>query len=188
MVEQAVDIPTDFDLTDVTIRLATKSDLIGLEWEGEFKHFRNVYANAFTRMQQGTSMIWIAEIAGVGLIGQVFVQLICDRPELADGWQRAYLYSFRIKPQFRGLGLGTKIVKVIEDFLISHRYSRLTLNVAQDNVNAIRLYRRLGFQIVGEESGVWSYPDEKNVWQTVREPSWRMEKLLITVDRRSRLD
>lgn len=184
MVEQVVHSSIDFDMPDVTIRMATKADLVDMEWEGEFKHFRNVHANAYTRMQQGTSMIWVAEIPGFGLIGQVFIQLICDRPELADGWQRAYLYSFRIKPEFRNQGLGSRIVKVIEDFLAARLYSRLTLNVARDNLDAIRLYRRLGFQIVGEEAGVWSYPDDKGVWQTIKEPSWRMEKLLITVNPR----
>ena len=185
MVEQMVDSSLKFDMSDVNVRLATKADLPAMEWDGEFKHFRNVYANAYTRMQQGTSIIWIAEIPGFGLIGQVFLQLICDQPELADGWQRAYLYSFRIKPQFRNQRLGSEMVKEIEDFLIFRHYTRLTLAVARDNTNAIRLYRRLGFQIVGEETGVWSYPDEQGVWRSVKEPSWRMEKLLSTVTHRS---
>lgn len=178
MVEQIVRSSLEFDLSDVVIRLATRADLLPMEWEGEFQHFRNVYANAFVRMQKGTSMIWVSEMPPLGLIGQVFIQLVCDRPELADGWQRAYLYSFRIKPLFRNQGLGSRMVDVIEDFLLSHHYSRLTLNVARDNPDAIRLYKRLGFQIVAEEPGVWSYPDDKGVWHTVHEPSWRMEKLL----------
>ncbi|MEA5078990.1 MAG: GNAT family N-acetyltransferase [Anaerolineaceae bacterium] len=178
MVEQSVSSSFELDYSDVVIRLATRADLLPMEWDGEFQHFRNVYANAYARMQKGTNLIWIAEILGTGLIGQVFVQLICDRPELADGWQRAYLYSFRIKPDFRNHGLGSLMVNVIEEFLLSRQYTRLTLNVARDNPDAIRLYKRLGFQIVAEEPGVWSYPDEKNIWHTLREPSWRMEKLL----------
>lgn len=178
MVDQSVCSSIELDHSDVMIRLATRADLLPMEWDGEFKHFRTVYANAFARMQKGTNMIWIAEIPSAGLIGQVFVQLVCDRPELADGWQRAYLYSFRVKPSFRSQGLGTMMVNVIEDFLLSRHYSRLTLNVARENLDAIRLYKRLGFQIVAEEPGIWSYPDEKNIWHTLREPSWRMEKLL----------
>ena len=105
--------------------------------------------------------------------------MVCDRPELADGWQRAYLYSFRIKPEFRNQGLGTEMIRVIENYLLAKQFSRLTLNVARDNPDARRLYNRLGFQIVAEEPGVWSYPDELGVWHTVQEPSWRMEKLLL---------
>ena len=181
MVEQAYSITSNTEFIKPVIRLATRNDLLDLEWGEEFKHFRNVYANAFARMQQGTSMIWIAETITFGLIGQVFLQLVCDRPELADGWQRAYLYSFRIKPEFRNHGLGTEMVRVVEEYLLSRRFSRLTLNVARDNPNAVRLYKRLNFQIVGEEPGIWSYPDDQNVWHTLQEPSWRMEKLLTRI-------
>jgi len=178
LVEQAIASINWVESSPTIIRPAVHSDLLEMEWNGEFKHFRVLYSNAFARMQQGKSMIWVAETTLHGLIGQVFVQLICDRPELADGWQRAYLYSFRIKPEFRDHGLGSQMVRAVEDYLLQHKFSRLTLNVARDNPNAQRLYRRLGFQIVAEEPGVWSYPDEQGVWHTVQEPSWRMEKIL----------
>jgi ribosomal protein S18 acetylase RimI-like enzyme len=178
MVEQVVAAINWIDSPLPNIRPAVRSDLLDMEWNGEYKHFRVLYANAFARMQQGNSMIWVAETGMHGLIGQVFVQLICDRPELADGWQRAYLYSFRIKPEFRNHGLGTQMVRVVEDFLIQKQYTRLTLNVSRDNLNALRLYKRLGFQIVAEEPGIWSYPDDQGDWHTVQEPSWRMEKII----------
>jgi ribosomal protein S18 acetylase RimI-like enzyme len=66
----------------------------------------------------------------------------------------------------------------LEEFLIERLFSRVTLNVARDNHDAIRLYKRLGYQIVAEEPGIWSFPDESGKWHTVQEPSWRMEKLL----------
>jgi ribosomal protein S18 acetylase RimI-like enzyme len=68
------------------------------------------------------------------------------------------------------------MVGFVENFLRSQQFSRLTLNVAKNNHDAIRLYRRLGFQIVAEEPGFWSYPDDTGTWQSVHEPSWRMEK------------
>jgi len=178
MSEPSVISEIAFSLEDAIIRPARKSDLPAMEWEGEFRHFRLVYANAYDRMVKGTSMIWIAEMPVVGLVGQVFLQLVSDRPELSDGWQRAYLYSFRIKPPFRNNGLGTQMVKVVEDYLRGRRFSRVTLNVAKENVSAIRLYKRLDYQIVAEEPGVWSYPDDEGKWHTVIEPSWRMEKEL----------
>jgi ribosomal protein S18 acetylase RimI-like enzyme len=179
MAEQIIhQVETDFSLEDVIIRPARKSDLPALEWDGEFKHFRTVFANAYERMVQGTSMIWIADHVKAGLIGQVFVQLVSDRPELSDGWQRAYLYSFRIKPAYRNHGLGTKMVKVVENSLLARKFSRVTLNVARDNPGAIRLYKRLGYQIVAEEPGVWSFPDDEGKWHTITEPSWRMEKII----------
>jgi ribosomal protein S18 acetylase RimI-like enzyme len=178
MVESSAQTELLFSLEDVVIRPARKSDLPALEWDGEFRHFRSVYANAYERMVNGTCMIWIAELPMTGLIGQVFLQLVSDRPELSDGWQRAYLYSFRIKPQYRNNGLGTSMVEVVESFLRVRQFSRVTLNVAKDNLSAIRLYKRLNYQIVAEEPGIWSYPDDEGKWHTIVEPSWRMEKLL----------
>jgi len=177
MVEQTI-ASTQIEFIRPVIRQAVRTDLLAMEWGGEFRHFRIIYANAYSRMQQGTSVIWVAETELYGLIGQVFVQLVCDRPELADGWQRAYLYSFRVKPEFRNHGLGTEMVRVVEDYLIQRQFSRLTLNVARDNQDAMRLYKSIGFQIVAEEPGVWSYPDEEGTWHTISEPSWRMEKIL----------
>lgn len=166
------------NISDVTIREMSQDDLPALEWDGEYTHFRVVYQGVYKRMQKGTAMAWVAETPTSGIVGQVFLQLDCDRPELADGWNRAYLFSFRMKPDFRNLGLGTKMMVVLEDYLLERKYSRLTLNVARDNLDAIRLYQRCGFQIVAEEPGIWSFVDHKGDWHTVEEPSWRMEKKL----------
>jgi ribosomal protein S18 acetylase RimI-like enzyme len=178
MVDKNAEVASQGILDNVIIRQLRKEDLPALEWDGEFKHFHNLYADTYERMVRGLTIMWVAELPEKGIIGQVFLQLICDRPELADGWQRAYLFSFRIRPEYRNLGLGTKIVNVLENYLLEKRFTRLTLNVGKDNPDAVRLYKRLGFQVVAEEPGVWSYIDDKGNWQTVREPSWRMEKLL----------
>jgi len=103
---------------------------------------------------------------------------VCDRSELADGSRRAYLYSFRIRPQFRRAGLGTKIMEMVEEFLRHRGFQSVTLNVAKTNVDAQRLYLRRGYHFVAHEPGIWSYPDEKGAWHQVEEPAWRMEKRL----------
>ncbi len=178
MVEIDSTIHTRSSLDNVVIRQLRKEDLPALEWDGEYRHFRNLYHDAYLKMMKGITVLWVAEHPQDGIIGQVFLQLNCDRPELADGWQRAYLFSFRIKPEYRNQGLGTRILHVLENFLLDLRYTRMTLNVSRENTDAMRLYKRCGFKIVGEEAGIWSYIDDRGVWQTVKEPSWRMEKLL----------
>jgi len=165
-------------LQSVIIRQARKADLADLEWEGELTHFRRVFADAYRRQEQGLTLIWIAALPGVGLIGQVFIQFICDRHELADGKQRAYLYSFRVRPEYRDRGVGSRVMQVVEDDLRERGFTHLTLNVAKDNPRAQQLYERHGYHRVAHEPGVWSYPDEKGAWHTVEEPAWRMEKVL----------
>lgn len=165
-------------LPQVHIRLLQESDLPALEWGGEFTHFRRLYAEAFHRMQKKLAVHWVAELPEVGIIGQVFIQLTCDRPELADGRRRAYLYSFRIQPQYRGQGLGSLILKTVEADLRGRHYRSITLNVAKDNDAAARLYQRMGYVIVAHEPGIWSYQDVDGLWQHMEEPAWRMEKYL----------
>lgn len=165
-------------LDKVIVRQVTAEDLAGLEWDGEYRHFRKVYAEAFQRMQRGYSMLWVAELPGTGLIGQVFIQFICDRPELADGVERAYLYSFRVRDAYRSKGIGTRILDVVEDDLRARGYQYVTLNVARDNPRAQQLYVRRGYRVVAPEAGIWSYVDDRGAWQQVREPAWRMEKAL----------
>jgi len=165
-------------LSQVVIRTIEKRDLPALEWDGEFTHFRRVYAEAYERHVSGLSVLWVAELPGTGIIGQVFIQLICDRPELADGVHRAYFYSFRVRAPYRGAGLGTRIMQTVEDDLRRRKFAYITLNVARENTLALQLYQRRGYHIVAPEPGTWSYQDENGTWHSVEEPAWRMEKKL----------
>src|SRR5512135_3564350 len=100
-------------MNPVCIRQAEKRDLVDLEWDGEYTHFRRLYADTYSMVEQGSAVIWVAEINGAGLIGQCFVSLKRNHPELADGVVRAYIYGFRVKPQYRNQGIGTKIMQTI---------------------------------------------------------------------------
>ena len=175
-------------LDRIRIRMIEKQDLPALEWEGEFTHYRRIYAEAFERFRTGRSVLWIADIPdrttfpgpfpANGMLGQLFVQLICDRPELADGVSKGYIYAFRIRPTFRGIGLGSRMLEIAEKDLSRRRYTRATLNVGQENVDARRLYERRGYRVVAPDPGRWSFQDEKGSWHFIEEPAWRMEKKL----------
>lgn len=160
----------------VIIRQVTRADLPSLEWEGEYTHFRHLYSQAFERSRIGLSRLWLAELPGKRIIGQAFIQLNCDYPELANGYDRAYFYGFRVRPAYRNCGIGSQILHTIESDLIANHFCWLTLNVAQINTAAYRLYQRLGFHCVGEDPGIWSYIDEHGKHHNMQEPAWRMEK------------
>ena len=165
-------------MNQVVIRLAVASDLPAMEWDGEYAHFRRVYADAFRRQAAGLSLLWLAELPGTGLVGQAFIQLTCDRPELANGIDRAYFYSFRVRAAYRGLGLGSRIMDAVEIDLAKRRFQIVTLNVARENFRAQTLYMRRGYAIVCPDPGIWSYPDQNGIWHHMEEPAWRMEKRL----------
>jgi len=160
----------------VYIRQAKKDDLLNLEWDGEYTHFRRLYADTYMMVEQGKAIIWIAESDGDGLIGQCFVSLIGNRPELADGAVRAYVYGFRIKPEYRNNGVGSQIMYTVEEDLWKRGFRQVTLNVGKENIDAHRFYDRLGYNVVGSDPGRWSYIDDKGKRRDMQEPAWRMHK------------
>jgi ribosomal protein S18 acetylase RimI-like enzyme len=166
-------------LSGIVIRNVYQDDLIALEWEGEFTHFRKLYAEAYRRAQRKLSVLWVADLEGTGIIGQVFIQLLCDRPELCNGIDRAYLYAFRVRDAYRSHGVGALLLNTVEEDLIRRGYRYLTLNVARDNFRAQEFYERHDFHKVAPEPGTWSYIDDQDRIQHVVEPAWRMEKRLL---------
>ena len=165
-------------MNPVCIRQANKDDLMRLEWDGEFTHFRRLYAETYMMVEQGKAVIWIAEVDADGLIGQCFVSLHGNRPELADGVIRAYIYGFRIRPEHRNHGVGTQIMYTVEEDLSKRGFRQVTLNVGKDNHNARRFYDRLGYNIIGSDPGRWSYIDNKGKRRDMHEPAWRMRKTM----------
>lgn len=163
------------------IRLAKQGDLPAMEWEGEYTHFRRLYQDAYESARNGHALLWVVEIPGAGLVAQAFVQLSSTRRDLADGITKAYVYGFRVRPNFRGRGLGTRLMQVIEAELYRRGFRQVCLNVTRDNHEARRLYERLGYRVAALEEGRWSYIDDRGVRQYVHEPAWRMEKRLLPV-------
>jgi ribosomal protein S18 acetylase RimI-like enzyme len=163
---------------DVKVRLIQEADLPTLEWGGEYRHFRYLYREVFENSVKREAVIWVAEYKDVGIVGQLFVQLVSKRKELADGFSRAYLFGFRIQPQYQRLGVGTTLIKIAEEDLLYRGFHWATLNVNRENTDAQRFYRRNGYKIISAEKGRWSYIDHTGKRVQVNEPAWRMIKRL----------
>ena len=166
------------DPHSITIRLVTETDLIRLEWEGEYKKYRRMYASLYRNMLTGTTLMWLIENPQGVVIGQAFVMLKSSELEAADGKKRAYLFAFRIRPAWRNRGIGTLMMDHIERDLFRRGFLFVTLNVAKENPGARRLYERLGYKVIGSKPGVWSFRDDEGNIQHMVEPAWRMMKRL----------
>lgn len=165
-----------FNTCDLLIRKIDREDLEALEWGGEFLKYRRMYAEIFRASITGKSLMWLVELPGVDVLGQAFVLLKSVDMDAADGVNRAYLFAFRVKPQWQNRGIGQYLMHFIEQDLKERGFRYVTLNVARDNLDAIRLYQRIGYKIIGPRSGVWSYRDHEGRLLQVNEPSWRMMK------------
>lgn len=169
-------------LIGLNIRHITRDDLRSLEWDGLYIHYRRIFEDAYQASRRGAAVLWMAETPDEGIIGQVFISLKSSRQDLADGKTRAYLYGFRVRPPYRSLGIGTLMMHTVESDLVKRGFRILTLNVAQDNTDALRFYQRLGFKNMHADPGCWSYVDHRGRRRQVNEPAWRMEKLLMEND------
>lgn len=165
-------------MPDLVIRQVTKADLHALEWEGAYQHYRWMYANLYRSTRAGLALMWLVETSRRELIGQAFVMLVSGDKEAADGKNRAYVFGFRVKPEWRNRGVGRHLMTFIEDDLWQRGFRTITLNVAKDNPAALRLYQRLGYRVIASKSGIWSYKDHKGRLRQVNEPAWRMLKKL----------
>ncbi|MFJ5762717.1 GNAT family N-acetyltransferase [Neobacillus sp. NPDC093182] len=57
-----------------------------------------------------------------------------------------YIDTLCVADRFRGYGIGSMLLKEAEKAAIQKGYSRLSLNVAQDNPNAKKLYEQIGYK------------------------------------------
>jgi ribosomal protein S18 acetylase RimI-like enzyme len=161
----------------VVIRPAEERDLPALEWDGEYRHYRAVFRSNFEDARRGQRLMLVA-VQGEVMLGQVFVQLNSADRQYADGRHRAYLYALRVRPAWRGQGLGRRLVAAAEAHLLKRGFTTAVIAVAKHNERARGLYLRLGYRVFAEDPGIWVFTDADGREQRVEEPAWLMEKWL----------
>lgn len=163
------------DRFNFRIRVATEKDLPAMEWEGEYSHFRLVYRRAMKDADRGRQMLLVADW-NANIIGQIFILYNTVNADPRPVPYTGYLYSFRVKPEFRNLGIGSALIDKAEEILLEKAFCRVLIGVAKENLDARRLYERHGYQIIADDPGEWSYIDHTNQLQNVSEPTFIMEK------------
>ena len=99
--------------------------------------------------------IWSNQLSGlanfVAVMEDSDVGLVRGAP---DGRARdtAWLISMWVAPEARGRGVGAALIDAVAAWAGSKGFVRLLLDVADDNVSAIALYARMGFEPNGEVS------------------------------------
>jgi GNAT superfamily N-acetyltransferase len=71
---------------------------------------------------------------------------------LMDRGQAAQLRYFLIEPEYRGLGLGSKLMNLYMDFLHECNYRASYLWTTDELLTAASLYKRHGFQLTEEKA------------------------------------
>jgi len=161
---------------DLRIREAAEEDLPALEWEGQYERFRLVYRRAMKEAQKGRQVLLVADHWGV-IVGQIFVLFNTVNADPRPQPYTGYLYSFRVKTDFRNQGIGSSLIESAESVLLERSFRRALIGVAKANDDARRLYQRHGYKIVTEDPGEWSFIDHNKQVQRVVEPTFIMEKI-----------
>lgn len=159
------------------IREATEADLSGLEWEGAYRQYRHLYQNSMKEAKKGRRILLVSE-AEHKLIGQIFILLHTIPADPLKLSATGYLYSFRVRSEYRNLGIGTSLMRSAEKNLRRLAFRRVLIGVAKENRDARRLYERLGYKILADDPGEWSFIDDENSERFVNEPTYIMEKIL----------
>ncbi len=170
----ATQIPSE---ATIVIRHLRERDLPGLEWDGEYRHYRRVYHESFEEAQSGQRIIWVA-VDNETLVGQVFIQLNSGERQFADAVHRAYLYALRVRRPWQGQGVGRQLLAAAEAELRSRGFLYSVIAAGKDNARALHLYQSLGYRIFTEDPGLWVFTDADGETRRVEEPCWVLEKRL----------
>ncbi len=165
------------ELIGARIRPATPADLEAMEWGGEYRHFRRVYRQALREAQRGKRAVLLAEV-GSEVVGQLLIHFQSAWLKRFPGERAGYLHSFRVKPAFRGKGIGGDLIRQAEAMLRERGYQRAIISVAQQNDRARRLYERHGYIVFGEDPGRWTYEDDQGNIRSIHEPAYLLQKRL----------
>jgi GNAT superfamily N-acetyltransferase len=122
----------------VVVRRCRRPDLPLLEWDGEFTPARALFAQLFALARRGAIVMLVAGCAREHL-GQIWIDLARTPPG-------ALLWALRVKPTWRGRGVGTQLIMVAEQVAASLARPWAEIEVEPGNLRARALYERLGYR------------------------------------------
>ena len=91
---------------------------------------------------------WLTALVADGDSGLMGYAMLCPLARVHFGQRGMDVQHLFVKPQFRGTGLGRRLVDAAMDEARAHVCSYLTIGTHPDNARAQKLYVRLGFEPV----------------------------------------
>lgn len=136
------------------IRTATTSELKAL-WGNSNSPTQRYFVKG---MDEGNIEFWtIEEEKSKDLIGELYIFWDSEDKDEADGKKRAYLSAFRIEKDFRGLGLGSELMKRVLKRIVENGFSEVTIGVDNEDGERLRnMYEAWGFDKLIKEQN-WDY-------------------------------
>ena len=95
--------------------------------------------------------IWLVAVENDRVLGYIGSQSVLGEADMMN---------LAVSEDARGRGIGEKLVISLVDKLRLNDVYRLTLEVRVSNAPAIKLYEKLGFQIIGRRPNYYYHPKE----------------------------
>ena len=157
----------------IIIRTAIESDLDAMSKAFAPDLARAQLANRLTEQRAGLRSMLVLEWAGE-IVGTVSID---PNPD-SDGVTRR-LFALDVVTRHRRQGFGTMLVNEVEKLALAVGNSAVRLDVAVDNLGAIALYEKLGYERVGEPVVLkWTQMVDGTKSEIVTESCHRMVKRL----------
>lgn len=94
---------------------------------------------------------WLVAVEGGVVCGYVGSQSVLDGADMMN---------IAVHPDYRKQGIGYNLVDKLIDLLKAKDVISLSLEVRVSNENAINLYNKMGFEIIGKRPGYYRNPRE----------------------------
>ncbi len=153
------------------IRKATAEEMLAL-WGCPDENAAPPTARFFCRhLSAGNAVFWALD-SGEGLVGELYAFLDLEDRDLADGKNTAYLCAFRVNKEYRGQGLGSRLMEAALADLKEAGFRRATIGVSPGEPLNMRLYRRLGFGTKIKECHYDPCGMDENMKPVYEETAW----------------
>ncbi len=130
------------------VNISNPEDIIALYPDASLEEVEKIRTNVtkdIEKAKKGEQIIYGLKIGGK-IVATAQLQLIHDKLEYADGEKRVRIYHMRTAEEFRGKGLATKLMEIAEEEAKKRNFKELSLGVEENNMPALTLYKKLGFQ------------------------------------------
>ena len=107
-----------------------------------------IYVERFGALKDDFALV--AEIEGK-IVGAVWVRIMNDYGHIDEETPSLAISLYK---EYRGQGIGTKMMKEMLSLLKTHGYKRVSLSVQKANY-AAEMYRKIGFNIIRENKEEW---------------------------------
>lgn len=106
--------------------------------------------NFYAQIKSGNRIVYIYKLDGEFIgEGALVVNHSDEDYYIAD--RRIYLSRMIVKKEYRRKGIGTQILKFLIEKAKELGYSEISIGVDKDNIAALNLYRKMGFNTIIKE-------------------------------------